>query len=358
MPSPLRLLLSLALLAGLGLAGAAPASAQSTDGPGRVCAAPTPTPAEVAATTASVQQYYATHGYPAERGDVVTIPIAFHVVAAGPSVSQGNIPDEWITDQVQVLNDAFLDMGYQFVLAVVDRTINPAWYNGLDLGTPEETQMKQALALDPARFMNVYTADLAGGTLGWAYFPFSFSSESNPLHGVVLLDQSLPGGNASPYNLGDTGTHEVGHYVGLYHTFQGGCAGAGDGVADTPAEASPAFGCPTGRDSCPTQPGLDPITNFMDYTDDACMTEFTVGQAERALALMQQHRPTIMSAPAAFASPEALAFGDLFVGETETRPVMVVNLSDAPLEVTEVTSSDPVFAPGASSLTVPAGAVA
>ena len=117
-----------------------------------------------------------------------------------------------------------------------------------------------------------------GDLLGWATFPQEY--ERNPTNdGVVLLTGSMPGGNAAPYNRGDTGTHEVGHWLGLYHTFQGGCTKRTTS-SRTLRPSVAGYGCPEGRDSCRAE-GVDPIDNFMDYSDDACMDRFTSGQAER-----------------------------------------------------------------------------
>jgi pregnancy-associated plasma protein-A len=225
-----------------------------------------------------------------------TINVHFHVINNGTSATQGNVPDSQLDAQIKVLNDSYAgktggkgtNTGIQFVKASTDRTTNKTWYT-VTPGTSAETQMKTKLRLGTARDLNIYTANIGQGLLGWATFPQDY--KSNPKDdGVVILFSSLPGGSASPYNLGDTATHEVGHWVGLYHTFQGGCSGSGDQVSDTPAEADAQFGCPTGANTC-SSAGNDPITNFMDYTDDSCMNEFTNGQKTRLTSMVASYRP-------------------------------------------------------------------
>ncbi len=215
----------------------------------------------------------------------VNIPVAFHVITRGDGYTDGNIPMSQINAQIDVLNQSYggstggWKTPFRFQLVSVDRTLNVGWFN-MAPGTGREQAMKTALRVGGSNTLNIYTADLGHYLLGWATFPWNYASTSWR-DGVVILYSSLPGGTAAPYNEGDTATHEIGHWLGLFHTFQGGCVPPGDQVDDTPFEASPAFGCPVGRDTC-TQPGLDPTTNFMDYTDDPCMFAFTSGQSLRA----------------------------------------------------------------------------
>jgi hypothetical protein len=222
-----------------------------------------------------------------------TVNVYVHVIKSGDSVSQGNIPDSMIDEQINVLNAAYAFGGWNFTKAGVDRTTNSTWFNGCYGNSTVISQMKNALRLGTADDLNIYTCNPSSGILGYATFPSNYASQPK-LDGVVVLHSSLPGGSAVPFDEGDTATHEVGHWMGLYHTFQGGCAksatGGGDLVSDTPAERSPAYGCPLGRDSCKPIAGKDPIENFMDYSDDSCMFQFTTGQDARMDAQFTTYR--------------------------------------------------------------------
>ena len=224
-------------------------------------------------------------GAASATGGVINVYV--HVIRRGTGISNGDISTSMINSQISVLNSAYASTGWSFNLAATDRTTNTTWYNNC-YGSAE-TAMKNALRKGTAKDLNIYFNQPSTGELGWATFPSSYAS--NPTYdGVVVLNESLPGGGAAPYNLGDTGTHEVGHWMGLYHTFQGGCSKrGGDFVSDTPPERSPAFGCPAGRDSC-KRGGVDPIENFMDYTDDACMDRFTTGQDARMDSAFSAYR--------------------------------------------------------------------
>jgi len=219
----------------------------------------------------------------------ITVPVWFHVINLGPGLENGDVPDAMIREQVRVLNESFAgrtggaSTPFRFALAGITRTTNAEWFF-MGIQSQAERLAKEALRRGGPETLNIYTT-AGGGYLGWATFPSSYKSQPEK-DGVVVAYDSLPGGGCCPprvYDEGDTATHEVGHWLGLYHTFQNGCTPNNDYVDDTPAERFPAFGCPVGRDTCTTEryPGLDPIFNFMDYTEDNCMHLFTPEQSGR-----------------------------------------------------------------------------
>ena len=225
----------------------------------------------------------------------VHVPTYVHVISKDTTRKGGNLRDAEIKAQMTVLNAGFAGtLGgdaaptpFVFDLAGVTRTVNPAWYEMLP-GSRAEKEAKAALRQGGRNALNVYIAGLGGGLLGYAYFPTT-GAGMDTVDGVVILNESVPRGAVTNYSEGDTLTHEVGHWLGLYHTFQNGCSTAGDRVDDTPAEQTPTSRCPVGKDTCDA-PGLDPVENFMDYSWDECMYAFTAGQSQRMDAVWQQYR--------------------------------------------------------------------
>jgi len=221
-----------------------------------------------------------------ELRDEAILPLQTWVHIITSSSGEGDLTDKDITRSIAVLNRGF---GRKvFELAGTTRTANELWWRaGPD--TTAEASMKSALRVGDALTLNIYFNNPGGGLLGWATFPWWY--DGNPSDdGVVVLYSSVPYGSAAPYNEGDTLTHEVGHWLGLYHTFQGGCSGSGDYVTDTPAQLSPTSGCPDPVPDTCAAGSPDPIENFMDYSFDACMFEFTTGQMLRMRQQLIAHR--------------------------------------------------------------------
>ncbi|GII01231.1 zinc metalloprotease [Planobispora takensis] len=214
---------------------------------------------------------------PRLTGEPVTVPTWVHVLTDGPR----GAPDSAVHDQMTVLNDAYAgrfggsDTGIRFRLDGLTRTDSPAWFHD---PLSYERSIKR-MRRGGAETLNLYIAQLGRMVLGYSTYPHWYADEPQ-LDGVVVDWRSLPGGSLRDFDRGFTGVHEIGHWLGLLHTFENGCQEPGDAVVDTPPEAHPTDGCPEGKDTCP-QDGADPVHNFMDYSHDACMSEFTAGQAVR-----------------------------------------------------------------------------
>jgi hypothetical protein len=224
---------------------------------------------------------------PGRRTATVTVPMWVHVITDG----RLGVPDTAVTAQVETLNAAYggrlggVNTGVQFVLKGVTHTDNAEWFRD-PLGN--EAPMKQRLRKGGADTLNLYIVQFSQLVLGYASYPHWY--RNNPtLDGVVIDWRSLPGGSFRDFAKGYTGVHEIGHWLGLLHTFENGCAPPGDSVDDTPPEALPTQGCPPRKDTCPDT-GEDPVHNFMNYSHDNCMTEFTAGQAARMREMWTAYR--------------------------------------------------------------------
>ncbi|WP_433464641.1 zinc metalloprotease [Spirillospora sp. CA-128828] len=222
------------------------------------------------------------------RATQISIPVYFHVIHDG---ARGNVSTGEVMRQIGTLNASYggrnggANTRVSFRLMAVSRSDNAAWFSD-----PEryEGTFKPKLHRGGKGTLNLYSAYIGGDLLGWSTFPWKYRSDPR-MDGVTIHYASMPGGSIDHFNKGFSATHEVGHWLGLYHTFQDGCSAQGDRVSDTPAERDPTNGCPSGKDTC-TSPGYDPVHNYMDYGYDTCMTSFTAGQGARIHTVWKAYR--------------------------------------------------------------------
>ena len=221
----------------------------------------------------------------------IEIKVYFHVIR--DNNGNGDVSDATLDQQITILNNSFggntggANTPFRFVKACVNRVSNTTWYNMSNPGSQQETAAKTALHRGGATDLNFYTINDASSA--WARFPWEYDAFP-VLDGIVVPHTLMPGGGRQHFDLGDIAVHEVGHWLGLWHTFQGGCSATNDQVADTPAHTDVVATCQTGLDTCPTRAGLDPIDSSMSNASDACKMRFTAGQSSRMDTTYSQYR--------------------------------------------------------------------
>ncbi|HEX8185589.1 MAG TPA: zinc metalloprotease [Blastocatellia bacterium] len=250
------------------------------------------------------------------------IKVYFHVINQGSGLANGDVPETTLDQQITILNNSFsvntggANTPFRFVKACVNRINNPSWFNmGTPLSTPtsRERAAKSALHRGGATDLNFYTINdtndeprrTSNVNSAWARFPWEYTTDQ-AIDGIVVPYTMLPGGTRPSFGGGDIAVHEVGHWLGLFHTYSAYnprpedvaaiCSNTslGDQVTDTPPHIEfpedVGSACVTGRDTCTAIPGLDPSDNFMTDTSDACKSRFTSEQSCRMDTMYGQHR--------------------------------------------------------------------
>jgi hypothetical protein len=268
------------------------------------------------------QEYAQNHPEGFAPRATVVIPVVFHVVYANATE---NISTTRLLEQLQVLNEDYgkfnayagnvpaafqslhANTDIQFCLAHKDPDGN--WTDGIErtqttvssFSTNDNVKFSATGGADAwprDKYLNIWVCDLGSSLLGYAAFPGGPATRDG-----VVLHYRYTGktGASAPFNKGRTATHEVGHWLGLYHIWgdDGSSCSGTDQVADTPNQAGENYGCFTvgqvRTDACsPNAPGIMWM-NYMDYTDDACMYMFTTGQKTRMWSYLNNQRLQLQS---------------------------------------------------------------
>ena len=254
-----------------------------------------------------------------ENTSVITIPVVVHVVYYN---NTENISDNQIFSQIDILNEDFrrlnadttntptgflpvaADCEIEFCLAQKDPNgntttgITRTQTSQTSFSTNDDVKYTASGGHDAwntSEYMNIWVCDISGGILGYAQFP-----GGNPNEDGIVVDYQYFGniGTASsPYDLGRTATHEVGHWLNLRHIWGDSNCG-NDFCNDTPEHDGSNYGCPSypHTSSCSGNgPFGDMFQNYMDYTNDACMNIFTLDQKARMIAAINTSRQGLLT---------------------------------------------------------------
>ncbi|KAF1837155.1 hypothetical protein BDW02DRAFT_645641 [Decorospora gaudefroyi] len=221
----------------------------------------------------------------------IDINVYYHVIRF--SQYDDSVDLSALHSQTNILNDAYRPHGIAWHLRGAAEVDASAWPVTKDLKTLEEwaEPMQRLLRKGTYADLNVYilSASRLDDVLGSAKFPEDIpigvrnttAQSKFDVDGVIVGSHTLPDVGKYPFDLGKTLVHETGHWLDLFHTFEGGCDGSGDGIDDTPTEAGPHYGaCFVSSDTCDGD-GEDAIANYMNYSYDSCLREFTLGQEVR-----------------------------------------------------------------------------